>query len=209
MRGAERVTAVELLGQGEIWVDSQGVTHKIDEMEPRYLQHVRAFLLRNGRALAEQAYARVAFGPQPSGDMACDAVDAILRELEEATLNPEPWLERSALIQALDARLNPAPETGAEKTYVDQVRDRLVEEFPKLATSKRRDLLDLYALLVMTSGEWTTVEHVHDAWSLRASRVNPGHPSIVPFSELSEQVQARDLKYATVIRRIAHELGSS
>ncbi len=81
-------------------------------------------------------------------------------------------------------------------------------EFPKLAEPKRHDLLDLYTLLVMTSGEWTTAEHVHDAWAIRMSRVRPDHWSIIPYDELTSEKQRRDDKYVRVIRQIARELGA-
>lgn len=204
MKGAERVNAIELLGQGRIWVDADGAEREIATMDLRHVQNVRNYLMRNGSELAEQAYARVAFGPQPSGDMACDAVDSMLSELEDAAQNPEPWLARSPLFQALDARLAPP---HVEVTYVDQVRNRLAEELPGLAESRHQGLLDLYTVLILAVGENVTSEQVHDAWSVDASRTRPGHPSIVPFSELSERTQDLDLKYAEAIRKVARELG--
>lgn len=206
MKGAERMTAVDLLGQGEIWVDSQGTTYKISEMEPRYVHNVRSYLLRNGRALAEQAYHRVAFGMQPSGDMACDAVDAILEELLDAIENPGRWLERSELVQALDARIAPPVPDSPAVSYVDEVKGRLMAVFPKLAEPKRRDLLDFYTLLVLIRGEETTAKHVHDAWAVRMANLRPDHWSLIPYEELPEDRQWKDDKYVRVIREIARSL---
>lgn len=215
MNGAERRTAIDLLHQDEIWVDSQGNTYQVAEMELRYVRNVRDFLLRNGRMLAEQMYAKVAFGMQPSGDMASDAYDAILEELTDATMDPRPWLERSELVRALSARLDPAPPQerdtwgrSPEPTYVEEVRERLVEEFPKLADEKRRDLLDLYTLLVLIRGEETEARHVHDAWAVRMAWRRPDHWSLVPYDELPPERQEKDDKYVLAIRRIARELKS-
>lgn len=91
-------------------------------------------------------------------------------------------------------------------TYVEEARERLVAAFPKLGEECRSDLLDLYTLLVLIRGEEATEKHVHDAWSVRTSRVRPDHWSIVPFEELSEETRRRDAKYAVEIRRIAREL---
>jgi hypothetical protein len=105
MNGAQRSTAIELLGQREIWVDTHGSTHRIQDMDRRYCENVYGYLLRNGRAIAEQTYHRVAFGPQPNGEVACDTVDAILEELLDATQNPDRWLMDRPLMQALAERI--------------------------------------------------------------------------------------------------------
>lgn len=206
MKGAERLTAIDLLGQGEIWVDSQGVTHEIAGMELRYARNIRTYLTRNGRALAEQAYHRVAFGMQPSGDMACDAVDAILEELLAAIEDPERWLADSELVKALDARLKPSEPDWPVSTYVERARDELVTAFPKLGEPKRSDLLDLYSVLVLIKGEDTCPSDVHDAWAVRMSNRRPDHWSIVPYDELPEDRKVKDDKYVLAIRSIARKL---
>lgn len=91
-------------------------------------------------------------------------------------------------------------------TYVEGVRTCLVAAFPKLGEVHRKDLLDQYTLLVLVKGEEVTPEDVHDAWSVRMSYIRPDHWSIVPFSELSEEVQERDVKYALAIQGIAQAL---
>ena len=62
------------------------------------------------------------------------------------------------------------------------------------------DLLRLYALLVLVRGQDTSREDVHDAWALWRDVTRPDHPSLVPFSELTLDVQALDDKYVDAIR---------
>lgn len=87
-------------------------------------------------------------------------------------------------------------------TYIEDVQALLKKELPSLDDS----LLDLYILLVLTTGEDTTLEQVHDAWSVWQSRIKPNHRSIVPFAELTAEVQEMDRKYAEAIRSVSAEL---
>lgn len=81
----------------------------------------------------------------------------------------------------------------AEPNYIEAARARLLEVYPRLGERPERD--DLYLLLVLIKGESVTLEDVHDAWSVWCARANPGHPSIVPFGDLSLEVQELDRKY--------------
>src|SRR5439155_8616831 len=65
------------------------------------------------------------------------------------------------------------------------------------------DLIRLYALLALTSGKFTTEREVHIAWSAWRHATNPGHPALIPFDDLSVQVQALDTPYAEAIRAVA------
>lgn len=91
-------------------------------------------------------------------------------------------------------------------TYVEDVQDRLIVEFPKLGEPHRQDLLDQYTLLALVKGEKVTPADVHDAWSVRMMRIRPEHWSIIPFVELTEDIQDRDAKYARAIQKIAREM---
>jgi len=62
------------------------------------------------------------------------------------------------------------------------------------------DLLAVYALLVLMKGFFTDLEDVHDAWSVWRNQSNPAHKSLVPFDQLTPEVQALDEKYANAIR---------
>jgi hypothetical protein len=81
--------------------------------------------------------------------------------------------------------------------------DDLANEIGLLLPSCPEDLLRLYALLALTVGEYVTLENVHDAWSAWRAVSKPDHPSLVPFAELSPEVQALDAPYAEAIRQVA------
>ena len=86
--------------------------------------------------------------------------------------------------------------------YIDGVRERLNVELPGLDPA----LLDLYTLLVFTEGPRVGMENVHDAWSVWRSRTEPHHVSVVPFDDLTPEVQELDRKYTDAIGRVAREL---
>lgn len=68
------------------------------------------------------------------------------------------------------------------------------------------DLLRLYALLTLTQGQHTTLKDVHDAWSLWRHGTRPDHPSIVPFDQLTSEIQELDRPYMEAIHRAARTL---
>lgn len=88
-------------------------------------------------------------------------------------------------------------------TYIDEARDRLSAELPGLDYL----LLDLYTLLVLTRGERATLEDMHDAWSVWRARTRPDHRLIVPFKELTPEVQELNRKYLQAIIYVAVTLG--
>lgn len=87
------------------------------------------------------------------------------------------------------------------KNYIEQVKEEL-----KLRMNVEDELLDLYALLVLVRGEKCTLEDVHDAWSVWKNKTDATHRSLIPFSELSRQVQELDREYAQAIIKTAKEL---
>lgn len=64
----------------------------------------------------------------------------------------------------------------------------------------------LYTTLVLTKGEDTTLEDVHDAWSVWAARYEPWRQSLVPFAELPDQIQAYDEPYLEAIQTAASDI---
>lgn len=64
----------------------------------------------------------------------------------------------------------------------------------------------VYALLVLTTGQATTLENVHDAWSAWRIETKPDHRSLVWFAELDYDTQAYDFLYRDAIRQVAAEL---
>ena len=61
-----------------------------------------------------------------------------------------------------------------------------------------------YAVLCLSKDEWTTSRDVHDAWSAWAQvYYNGSPPSLVPFDELTPEVQAYDDEYRDAIHSVA------
>ena len=60
-------------------------------------------------------------------------------------------------------------------------------------------LFRIYAVLSFALGKQTSLRDVHDAWSAWRSETNPNHKSLIPFDELSYEVQELDRKYMKAI----------
>lgn len=65
-------------------------------------------------------------------------------------------------------------------------------------------LLEMYALLVLLKGNRCTNEDVHDAWSVWQNRTMPEHRSLIPFDELTKEVQDLDSKYRDAIIKVSN-----
>lgn len=63
------------------------------------------------------------------------------------------------------------------------------------------ELARLYALLALVKGGETTLEDVHDAWSLWANIERPEHASLVPFDDLDPDLQQLNEPYRDAITR--------
>ena len=84
--------------------------------------------------------------------------------------------------------------------------DKIVSELENALDDCEVDLLRYYALLALTLGAAVTEEDVHDAWSVWRTATKPDHASLVPFSDLSPEVQALDTTYADAIRTVAKKI---
>lgn len=93
-------------------------------------------------------------------------------------------------------------------TYVEDLAAAIREELaPDDRPSSRGDeLFRLYALLALVSGADTTLEDVHNAWSVWMSESDPDHPSLVPFNSLTPAMQAQDRPFQEAIVRVAEGL---
>ncbi|OZM79918.1 hypothetical protein [Pseudonocardia sp. MH-G8] len=87
-------------------------------------------------------------------------------------------------------------------TYIQHALKVLNRACPGLAP----ELAQLYALLALTRGSRTTLQDVHDAWAVWRNTTRPNHPSLVPFDQLSQDVQELDRKYMQAIHRTAREV---
>jgi hypothetical protein len=57
----------------------------------------------------------------------------------------------------------------------------------------------MYAVLMRAKGEQVTASDVHDAWAAWQQSLDPDHPALVPFRELSPAVQEEDTPYVEAI----------
>ena len=85
--------------------------------------------------------------------------------------------------------------------YIVEVKKRLHEALNM--EEAYLGLLDVYALLVFTKGKDCTSEDVHDAWSIWQNRTQPDHKSLIPFNELTKEVQELDDQYRDAIIKVA------
>jgi hypothetical protein len=84
--------------------------------------------------------------------------------------------------------------------YVEAFRSEVAKELPGLPDA----LLDMYTLLGLRFDELVNEEDVHDAWSVWKNTIDPKHKSLIPFEELSLEVQQLDTKYVEGIVRAVH-----
>jgi hypothetical protein len=84
--------------------------------------------------------------------------------------------------------------------------DAIVEELGRIMPTLPVELLDVYALLVLTKGTETTSENVHDAWSVWQNNVNPTHKSLLPFKSLTKEIQELDDEYRDKIHYVADKM---
>jgi hypothetical protein len=85
--------------------------------------------------------------------------------------------------------------------YVQEVQEALAA---KLGLDP--ELRKLYALLVLVKGEETSLEDVHDAWSIWCNIDRPTHRSLIPFDQLTPKVQELDRLYMEVIHEVSREI---
>jgi len=86
--------------------------------------------------------------------------------------------------------------------YVQKVVKLLDEEL-KMSSTAYEGLLKVYALLVFTVGEDCTNEHIHDAWSLWQNKTLRKHHSLIPFNELTKEVQDLDEPYRQAVVKVS------
>lgn len=103
MQGPRRPSMSWLLHQGEIWQPKQGPAVRIADMDACHRYNTMRFLERRAGLLADAEVWRMLLSPmQPSGDMACDAFE---REIDEMQREPVEWLRTTPLHQALSRGL--------------------------------------------------------------------------------------------------------
>lgn len=92
-------------------------------------------------------------------------------------------------------------------TYVEKARDVLREELEKAGLPVQETPFEHgYLTLVLATGEATTLENVHDVWSIVRMVNRPWHRDIVPFEELPDEVVAYDRPFLAAIQETARRL---
>ena len=91
--------------------------------------------------------------------------------------------------------------------YIDQIAKAIATEcgYESIGLDDER-LLRIYAVLALTLGEATTNQAVHDAWSAWKSEYNPLHKSLIPFKELTPDVQELDTLYRDAIISVSRRI---
>lgn len=90
--------------------------------------------------------------------------------------------------------------------YVEEVKTELAKHI-----KVGKGLMNYYSLLVLLLGEDTTLADVHDAWSVNINQTwdfdtNGNHRSLIPFDELSAEIQAKDQKFVDAIHETTRAL---
>lgn len=99
---------------------------------------------------------------------------------------------------------------GGKVTYIDRVTDMVAQE----TGLKSKMLINYYSLLVLIKGEDVTLSDIHDGWAMNMNFKEPNPPhcyghdhySIVPFDQLSEACQNKDIPYMEALHRVARML---
>lgn len=97
--------------------------------------------------------------------------------------------------------------------YLKKVAAAIRDHIPKdrLPEGEANELLliYIYAVLLRAKGESVTHSDVHDAWSAWMVGQNPDHESLVPYSDLPEEVRNQDAVFTAAIRRASAGLENS
>lgn len=96
-------------------------------------------------------------------------------------------------------------------SYVDRVAEQIRDALPIASRPEAHanELYRLYALLALVSGESTTLENVHDAWSAWMTAHDPDHESLRPFRELDPETRGEDRPYLAAIVQVARSNAES
>jgi hypothetical protein len=97
-QGPKMVTYNWLLWQDAWWYPYRRPAIRIAEMEKTHRLNTANWLERKAVKLVREQETRMALGPQPGGDMACDAFERGLDDMRE---HPVEWLRGTPLLQAL------------------------------------------------------------------------------------------------------------
>lgn len=138
----------DLLYQGEVWVSTDGPI-RVEDMTAAHASRAYHWVLRQAQHVLLREQMSMTFGPQPSGDMACDAFNSALEELYDHTDNPEAWLSGTPLLRALGVRgglVQPDPDEENELEGVPDPEPVFYDRRPHRVAAVRFDGTNLDAL---------------------------------------------------------------
>lgn len=92
--------------------------------------------------------------------------------------------------------------------YIDAIANAIRQALPAdtIVPGDSNDLFRIYAVLALVRGEHVRIEDVHNAWAAWMSGIDPKHTSLIPFAELSTDIQAEDEPYVLAIRQVAKRI---
>lgn len=91
-----------------------------------------------------------------------------------------------------------------KKSYIRGIAQQIRVKANQASSIKSLDeLFDSYAVLALAKGDEVTNRDVHNAWSAWATEYEPDSAALVPFEELSREVQDIDTRFAEAIRHVA------
>lgn len=131
-----------------------------------------------------------------------------IRLSPEASMLPQ-GLRPSELLECNRGEVSARLESRFERTnYLDQLANRIRNHLDPEAIPEGPvdELFRIYAVLAMVKESAVTREDVHNAWSAWMTSINASHQSIVPFSELDDDVAAQDEPYVVAIRSAIAEM---
>lgn len=127
-------------------------------------------------------------------------IGQIFEYLTNAVLEDPSLNNRETLLQLAQGQ-----RTSSHKgdDYIDELATRIKAECSEneIPEDRSQELFRLYALLALTKGKDTTAEDVHDAWSTWKVSEDPYHKSLIPFDELTKEVQEMDEPYVKYIHK--------
>lgn len=90
---------------------------------------------------------------------------------------------------------------GITNNYTEEAKEILRFE---LEEDLDEEYIEYYALLALTKGKDTTLEDVHDAWSMIEQDAD--HESLIPFEDLDEDTKELDRPYLDAIHNAAEKV---
>jgi hypothetical protein len=87
-----------------------------------------------------------------------------------------------------------------------QLAENELEARLKMRGTPYEGLLQVYALLVFVVGERCTKRNIHDAWSSWQNLTQPEHRSLLPFDQLTKEVQRLDETYRLAVVEVARAI---